>query len=1103
MQKIPLQFPSHQSCAATYLAGAVVRQARSILALAVVALMLFSTLPNPVNAGAVDLDPAYGTAGGWAATAGYSLNQPVLLTSNGKLNSSNPAGQPVPLSQATAPDEASQARVSEIYGKLPLSFEVNRGQTGAQVKFLSRGSGYNLFLTSTEAVLALSKPGARTTTKESPASLRVAGSRRAKQPLDVLRMKLVNANPQPHVAGYAELPGKSNYFTGNDPQKWRTSISNYAKIKYHEVYPGVDMVYYGNQGQLEYDFVVAPAADPGAIKLSFKGAQRMRIDGGGDLVLRLANGEVRQHKPVVFQEAGGVRTEIAGRYVITGKHQVGFEVAGYDASKPLVIDPVLTYSTYLGGSGGEDGRDIAVDGAGNAYVTGLTRSINFPTTPGAFQPAWGGDDDAFVTKLNASGSALIYSTYLGGSNADEGFGITVDNAGDAFITGITESLNFPVTPGAFQPANRGSRDAFVTKLNPTGTTLVYSTYLGGTVRDDGQHIVVDGAGNAYVAGFTGSLNFPVTPGAFQPANGGGRDAFVAKLNSAGSALVYATYLGGVFTEESHGIAIDNGGDAYVTGLTNSFNFPTTPGAFQTAYGGSDDAFVTKLNSTGSALVYSTYLGGSFDESGLGIVLDGAGNAYTTGRTDSLNFPVTPGAYQPANAGSADAFVTTLSSTGSALVYSTYLGGSSFDAGADIGLDNTGSAHVTGVTGSLNFPATPDAFQPANAGLQDAFVTKLNSTGSTLHYSTYLGGTAIDQGRGIVVDTVNNAYVTGYTFSPDFPVTPGAFQPANGGFVDAFVVKIASTPPDADNDGVADAVDNCPDDANPDQADADGDEIGDVCDPDDDNDGVNDTNDNCPVVSNPDQTNTDGDGDGNACDVDDDNDGVADTADNCPLIANPDQADDDNDGAGDACDPDTTPPTISCPANLTVEQDSVAGATVTFNVTATDSRDPNPSIVCAPASGSTFPLGTTTVTCTATDVSSNSSSCSFTVTVVPPTNTLDEKVNGGGSILLTGGTATFGVRAVLSTTGEARGNLTYQDHTTGRTVKSTVITAVVGTATQARIFGRATIDGTGSFDFMVEVIDNGEPGSADVFRIQLSNGYMAGGTLNGGNIQVRQ
>jgi uncharacterized protein (TIGR03437 family) len=530
-------------------------------------------------------------------------------------------------------------------------------------------------------------------------------------------------------------------------------------------------------------------------------------------VLEAEGSELRLHQPVIYQEINGTRQSVDGSFVIQEENQVGFEVVRYDTSKPLIIDPVLSYSTYLGGSGRDLTFGIAVDSSGNAYVTGSTQSNNFPTA-NAFQAAYGGGTyDAFVTKLNASGSALVYSTFLGGSGGDDwALGIAVDSSGNAYVTGSTQSANFP-TANAFQAAFRGSADAFVTKLNADGSALVYSTFLGD--GSEGYGIDVDSSGNAYVTGRTKSSNFP-TANAFQAAIGGGSgtfpgDAFVTKFNAAGSALEYSTYLGGSGNDQGNSIAVDSSGNAYVTGWTASTSFHTA-NAIQAAYGGgASDAFVTKLVPTGSALEYSTYLGGSGNDGGSGIAVDSSGNAYVAGWTNSTDFH-TANAIQAAigGGGFTDAFVTKLNASGSSW-YSTYLGGRGSDQGWGIAADSSGNAYVTGYTLSTNFP-TVNAFQAAyGGGFSVAFVTELNATGSGLVYSTYLGNNNTNNTRfplgdlepgGIAVDSSGNAYVTGNTNSTNFP-TANAFQPTYGaasGTIssDAFVTKFpavtAGAPP---------------------------------------------------------------------------------------------------------------------------------------------------------------------------------------------------------------------------------------------------------------------------------------------------------------------
>ncbi len=439
-------------------------------------------------------------------------------------------------------------------------------------------------------------------------------------------MQLVHANPSARVSGLEPQAGRSNYFIGNDPQKWRKNVPTYARVAYEGVYPGVDLVYYGNQsGRLEYDFKVAPGADASAISLSFAGAQKMRIDGAtGDLLLQVGTGELRFHQPVVYQPANDDRRAgaddsgrqlVAARYVLRGHHGVAFHLADYDRSRPLVIDPALGYSTYLGGSAADNAYGVAVDSSGSAYITGMTQSTNFPVTKGAFQTSNKGKTVAFVTKLSVNGSALLYSTYLGGSGTDFAFGIAVDAAGSAYVAGTTGSSDFPITAGAFQTKCggnvgncKGVPDAFVTKLDATGSALSYSTYLGGSGDDRGFAMALDPNGNVYVTGRTGSTDFPSTSGAFQTTLKGATNVFVTALNATGSALVYSTYLGGTGNDQANAMALDSSGYAYVAGSTTSTNFPTTAGAFQTSLPGTINAFVTRVNPAGNGLQYSTYLG---------------------------------------------------------------------------------------------------------------------------------------------------------------------------------------------------------------------------------------------------------------------------------------------------------------------------------------------------------------------------------------------------------------------------------------------------------------------------------------------------------------
>jgi hypothetical protein len=641
-----------------------------------------------------------------------------------------------------------------------------------------------VFLTPAEAMLVFSGPGRK-------------GA--------VVRMRPIGANPAPRVVSRDPLPGRVNYFIGNDPRGWRTGIATYARVHYEGVYPGVDLVYHGSGGDLEYDFLVAPGGDPSVISMSIEGADALEIDRHGDLVIGVAGEQIRQRRPTVYQEIDGTRRGVAGSFVLRDGHQVGFEVGPYDAGRPLVIDPVLTYSTYVGGSSTDIGSHISVDVAGNVYLTGETRSADFPTTAGVWDTALGGIRDVFVTKLNPTGTALIYSTYLGGSASDNARRIVVDAAGSVLVAGTTASADFPTTVGAFDTTANGDLDVFVTKLNAAGSGLLYSTYLGGTLADALYGLAADATGDAYVTGLTVSADFPTTGGAIDTtANGGTYDAFVTRINAAGSALVYSTYMGGAGDETGVGIVVDSSGNAYVAGNTSSADFPTTPGAYDRTCGtdgscdGNRDAFVAKVNPAGTSLIYSTYFGGVGLEGSV-IAIDGAGNAYMTGPTTSPDLPTTAGAFDTTANGGYDAYAAKLNPAGTALVYSTYLGGVGDDWGNSIAVDAQGHAYLTGPTSSSDFPAVA-AFDAVLSGSEDGFVAKLNPAGSALLYSTFLGGSGADTGLSVVLGGVGTVYVTGDTTSSNFPTTSGVFDATcgtdgtcNGGLRDAFVVRISPSP----------------------------------------------------------------------------------------------------------------------------------------------------------------------------------------------------------------------------------------------------------------------------------------------------------------------
>ncbi len=669
------------------------------------------------------------------------------------------------------------------YDGIDLGFEANQGQTDRLVDFLTRGSGYSLFLTPVEAVFVLS-----------PERERIESAR-------VLRVQLLDSNHAAAAVGVNQSENRVNYFVGKNPAGWRTNVPTYNRVRYPEVYPGVDLVYYGNQRQLEYDFIVAPGSDPRAVKLKFAGADKVAVNEAGDLLLSVGESTLRQPRPLIYQEINGARQTVAGSYSVNPDGLVGFTIGDYDAQAPLVIDPILIYASFLGGGGSDEARDIVVDAVGNAYVCGNTSSVNFPTV-NAFQGTFGGGNffgarDVFVTKINAAGSALIYSTYLGGGGDDKCGRLAVDSSGNAYLAGETTSLNFP-TANAFQSTyGGGASDGFVTKLNAGGSGLFYSTYLGGNVFDSASAIAVNSSGNAYVTGRTTSSNFPVFNALQSSFSGGANaDAFVTRFSSNGQALVYSTYLGGnggLGFDAGLGIALDSIGNAYVAGETSATNFPLA-NPIQPTFGGGfpdGDAFVTKINAAGTALIYSTYLGGSDNDVAASIAVDADGNAYLTGSTASPNFP-TVAAFQSGYGGNGDAFVTKINAAGSALTYSTYLGGVNNDAGNAIAVDSSAHAYVAGATVSSNFPLL-NSLQNYGGGSADAFVTRFNVAGTGLVYSTFLGGANSDQANGLSLDSGLNAYVAGITASTDFPVF-NALQGTKAASEDAFVAKINDPPP---------------------------------------------------------------------------------------------------------------------------------------------------------------------------------------------------------------------------------------------------------------------------------------------------------------------
>lgn len=662
--------------------------------------------------------------------------------------------------------------VDQILQKVDLAFERNQGQVDPQVQFLARGQGYGLFLTKNEAVMRFTTP--------KPA---------------VVRMRFPGQQQNVKVEGLHVLDRTTNYLLG-DRSSQRPGILSYKKVRYSEVYSGIDLEYHGTGKLLEYDFIVKPGANPRKIRMAFSGVRGLSLEPSGDLVLKTDAEPLVQKKPHVYQEIDGHQQTIEAAYQIHG-NEVGFRIGEYDRTRPLIIDPVLIYSTFFGGTGTEIAYGIAVDTQGSVYVAGATTSTDFPTAS-AFQSAYkDGSLDAFVFKLDPSASQIVYSTYIGGAGTDEAHAIAVDAGGNASITGFTQSNDFPIVNG-FQKTRAGEREAYLLRLNSSGTDVVFSTYLGGTSDDRGFSIALDPGNNAYVTGTTGSSNFPVS-NAYQPNFAGGfADAFVVKVSAAGS-LVYSTYVGGIGNDNPLGIAVDGIGGAYVTGWTTSVNFPMV-NAFQSKFGrldvpvGTDDVFVFKLAPSGGTLEYSTYVGGTGSDEGTRIAVDSLGSAYVTGYTGSLDFPtVKPYQLLLAEFSSGvsttglDAFLFKMAPDGKSLVYSTYFGGFQPDSGTGIAVDSTGAAYVSGYTSSFDLP-TANEVQGFISGDRDAFIAKFDPSGAVLVFSTFLGGSGTDGATGLTVDAARNVYVVGFTTSGDFR-TEKPLQEANAGGQEVFVAKM--------------------------------------------------------------------------------------------------------------------------------------------------------------------------------------------------------------------------------------------------------------------------------------------------------------------------
>ncbi|MBM3810399.1 MAG: choice-of-anchor D domain-containing protein [Acidimicrobiia bacterium] len=663
--------------------------------------------------------------------------------------------------------------------KLPLRFEPNQGQAPAAVQFLARGPGYSLGLDATGATLAS------------------GGS--------LLRMVLVEANR--NAAGKPEQPlgGSSHYLRGGR-ESWQTGVAHYGRVRYRDVYPGIDVFYYGNPAELEYDFILRPGADPRRIRLQFEGARSVSLD-SGDLVVETESGKLRHKAPHAYQQTPEGRRRVEARYRLSAQNRVEFELAAYDRTRELIIDPVILFSTYYGGQLRDEARSIALDTQGNVYVAGLATSMDYPVTPGALKGRITGTaNDLFIVKINSTGTQVLYSTLLGGTDEETVHSMAVNEAGEVFLGGATRSADFPTTAGALITAPQGGLDGFVLKLNSTGSGLIYSTRIGGRGNDTVYGIDIDAAGSAYVAGETGSADYPVTPDVFQTQRKGATDCFVTKLSAAGSAMIYSTLLGGdadssaIAAEGCRAIAVDRFGMAHVGGITTLRDFPVIPSGFQSVHGGLVDSFVVKFNETATTTLISTFIGGESADTLRAVAVDASGNVYAAGGTSSMRFPTTPGVVRSFFGGGtltlSDGWVTKLTANGTT-VFSTYIAGTGDDQINGMRVDATGMAYLVGTTNSTDFPVTSNAVQLAKGSgsgePDDAFITQLDPLGQQIVFSTYLGGSRNEIGAAIARDSMGNIFVAGYTQSNDFPRNPGALQRSSGfGTTTSFITRIGDT-----------------------------------------------------------------------------------------------------------------------------------------------------------------------------------------------------------------------------------------------------------------------------------------------------------------------
>jgi hypothetical protein len=712
-------------------------------------------------------------------------------------------------SQSKTLTPAARERLQATFATLPLAFEQNQGQTDRQVKYMARGNGYKLYLTSSEAIFTLHKEGTDSEVRRMMMDRRIGPSgvkrmwqrrnqKNSKGLVAAVHMQMLGANPKPRLTAEAPQSGKVNYFIGNDPSKWHPGVPLFGAVKYQSIYPGIDLAFHGNGKQLEFDYLVDPGANPKAIALEFQGANRVSTNAAGDLVLTTAAGPLTMHRPVAYQVKDGVRQNVDVRFAVSARN-LTFTLGSYDRARQLVIDPTVTYSTYFGGASADYGLAISVDGSGNEYVAGATDSASIPDWSTATNSE---SFDVFVSKISSAG-ALQFTTEFGGSGDDFPGGIAIDSTG-IYVSGTTDSGDFPVTSGVVQPTfvgggAHGNNDAFAAKLTLTGSAITWATYINGSDSTSGLAVAIDGSHNVYVVGETFAPDLGGATGGVNPlpngsainlgSGSGDDDGYIVKLNSTGTAYLLLSYIGGSSGDLATGVALDGGGNIYVSGETISTDLPTTAGVVQPgcgtdgtcntgANGPLDDAFIAAIQANLSNYTYLTYYGGDNVDDALAISADSTGDAFVTGLTESSDFPTAGTPYQPTLAGTQNAFAVELNPTGSAATYGTFLGGNGTDLGLGIAQDtsNPANIYITGQTSSSNFP-TVNPTQAALSGPTDAFVSVLSPGQSAALFSTYLGGGGDEDqvGGGVVLDSSNNIYVTGDTDSGNgstsvFPTT---------------------------------------------------------------------------------------------------------------------------------------------------------------------------------------------------------------------------------------------------------------------------------------------------------------------------------------------